>query len=120
MVKPKEKLGFYGFVVPGKHNIFLVLKVAPEMAPGVGFQLRKWPKVPFGAKMRILRLQGGIPWDSMESAPAPFPAPIPAPNTAPAPAPAPARLLTLCLQAQPLTSNDKHLALGLKIRFLHP
>ena len=37
MVKPKEKLGFYGFVARGEHNIFLVLKVAPEMAPGVRF-----------------------------------------------------------------------------------
>ena len=61
MVKPKEKLGFYSFVAGSGYDIFLVLKVAPEMAPEVRFQLRKWPKVPFGAKMRILSLQDGIP-----------------------------------------------------------
>ena len=61
MVKPKEKLGFYGLVAGSEQDIFLVLTVAPEMAPGVRFQLRKWPKVPFGAKMRILSLQDGIP-----------------------------------------------------------
>ena len=37
MVKPNEKLAFYSFVAGSEYNIFLVLKVAPEMAPEVRF-----------------------------------------------------------------------------------
>ena len=104
---------------PGQIAIFPVLKIAPEMVPEVRFQSQGYPKVPFGPKMRILGSPGGIPEDSVASAPAPIPATTPAPTSAPAttpaptPAPSPApspslildfdRNLSLNLNRQPLT-----------------
>ena len=84
-----------------------VWKVAPEMVPGAHFQLRKCSNVPFGPKVLIFGPPGGIPEDSVASAPAPIPAPTPAP--APSPAPSPSlnldfdRNLSLNLNRQPLT-----------------
>ena len=74
---------------------FPVLKVAPEMVPGVRFQLRKCSKVPFGPKVRIFGPPGGIPEDSVASAPAPIPAPTPAPAPTPSPSSAPSPSLNL-------------------------
>ena len=69
---------------------FLVLKVAPKVAPGVRFFFTALPKRPFWPKMRILGSPGGISEDSVASAPTPIPDLIPVPNPAPAPISAPA------------------------------
>ena len=69
----------------GEGIIFRVLKVAPEMAPGVRFRLRNGAEPPFSSKMQILGGQAVFFENSMVSGPAVFQLPDPAPNPAPSP-----------------------------------